>query len=697
MGFFSWFPKKMSFVKEKLTSIKSFFKKIFTRIWKKKWWTIPSIIVILVAIVLIFKKTWKQPQNEIFVSNDHVVALWSVQNVISLMWSTQFANAQKLTFANKWKVTSIKVNIWDEVKKWDVLATISTDTLDAEVEKMKKNIKNQELKLKKAWWYDKELDILKAQYAYDTLVVQQQTQPKEQNLDLTNKEFELQEMEKQIKERQEKLDQMQTEYNKLVSWWEKTENLIALYSGELKNRNMELKSIIRWFADDAKSLQLLLDWYDRIIGMTEAYSIATPYIQIDDESALSKSKKQFWIVKDCLTTLENLNKQFGDKSLDEISKDEIKSGAIVYKLLWDTFIERWKINYDMFMDNSDAFSRADTENSTTYGTQYQSRWYKYQDQYSSIIDKLDNIKDLDSLQWESSDLLKRYVMDLVKLQNDYEKAKLELDTFKQKSELDKLELNNKIKNALQDLSDAKNWVSQNEELELLKNDLDSLKVDLETLMKRYDEYKIIANFDWIVTKINMQIWDNIDSSSSQEQQYIYVETPNLLEVNLSVDQIDIVKISVWLPVEIYLDAFPNSVYTGTFYEVDTMPDGGGEYWWSYKAKVRFQKNNSEERILWWMNANVRIIVDEVNDAIVVPNPAIVENENFEKIVRLQTSNGNWIDQVIETWPSDDINTVVTSWLKEWDVIKWLYITDDSMSRMGLGQENNGDDDFYMWY
>jgi hypothetical protein len=201
-------------------------------------------------------------------------------------------------------------------------------------------------------------------------------------------------------------------------------------------------------------------------------------------------------------------------------------------------------------------------------------------------------------------------------------------------------------------------------------------------MKEYDDYKIIANFDGVVTKLDMQIWDSIEtnSNSSSDQKYIYVETPDLLEVNLDIDQIDIVKISTWMPVEVYLDAFPENTYTWVFSEIDTMPDSSSDmWWWNYKAKVVFQKNSPEERILWGMSANIKVVLNEEKDALVIPNPAIVDNEIWEKIVRFQDKNGEWIDKVIEIWLSDDVNTVVLSGLKAWDIIKGLYITDSAIT------------------
>ncbi len=141
-------------------------------------------------------------------------------------------------------------------------------------------------------------------------------------------------------------------------------------------------------------------------------------------------------------------------------------------------------------------------------------------------------------------------------------------------------------------------------------------------MKKYDEYKIIANFDGVVTKLDMQVGDSIENNASSDtQKYIYVETPDLLEVALEVDQIDIVKLSLNMPVTVSVDAFPGEVYSGYFSEIDTMPNGN-----SYKASVVFQKHSPEEKILGGMTANVNVILNEERGKVVIPNPAIVDSE-----------------------------------------------------------------------
>lgn len=217
----------------------------------------------------------------------------------------------------------------------------------------------------------------------------------------------------------------------------------------------------------------------------------------------------------------------------------------------------------------------------------------------------------------------------------------------------------------------------------MRNEIDNAQFNLTTLMKKYDEYKIIANFDGVVTKLDMQVGDSIDiNTTADTQKYIYVETPDLLEVKLEVDQIDIVKIKLGMPVQVYVDALPDAVFEGKFSEIDTMSEGS-----SYKAKVVFQKQNPDQKILGGMSANIKVILEEEKDVIVVPNPALADNENGEKIVRLQ-KDGAWIDQVVEIGIADDMNTVVTSGLQLGDIIKGLYINETSIQNAGIGAEES---------
>ena len=133
-------------------------------------------------------------------------------------------------------------------------------------------------------------------------------------------------------------------------------------------------------------------------------------------------------------------------------------------------------------------------------------------------------------------------------------------------------------------------------------------------------------------------------------------------------------------VEVYIDAFQGSVYTGVFSEIDTMPEGS-----SYKARVVFKKASAEDKIFGGMSANVKVILESEKGKVVVPTPAIADNEQGEKIVSLKKWD-KWIDQVVEIGISDDMNTVILSGVKAWDTIKGFYMNETSAWNLWLNQK-----------
>ena len=81
-----------------------------------------------------------------------------------------------------------------------------------------------------------------------------------------------------------------------------------------------------------------------------------------------------------------------------------------------------------------------------------------------------------------------------------------------------------------------------------------------------------------------------------------------------------------------------------------------------------------------MSANVKVTLEEERGKLVVPNPALADNEKGEKIVRLKKGNDR-VDQVVEIGISDDSNTVILSGLKLGDTIKGFYMNGTSMANL----------------
>lgn len=481
---------------------------------------------------------------------------------------------------------------------------------------------------------DKELDLLKAQSAYDLLLLKKQTLPSEQQLSL-------QEAQRLIKDKEKALKEAENDYAELLSGKAGATNAELSLSKNVRNRNNEIMNLIDGLRGKANELQATLDSYDALVKLSDSY---TPdqqdiYLGAKNLSAMNSSKNKFWEVKSYVGKLRAGYQRLVVLPLGEVSENQILEEYAILKLLGEDMKVWGKINSSAFADTIETidWTREKIIGLTkTYGTAYEDKGVAYLNDYTAVVEKLSGLKDSDSTIEDSADKVE-------KLRIELEKEKLKFNVTQQEQRLAVAELDKEIQDAKINLDKAKDGRAQEETIEAIQNEIDNMQFNLSTLMKKYDEYKIIANFDGVVTKLDMQVGDSIEmnSSSSETQKYIYVETPNLLEVKLEVDQIDIVKIAIGMSVQISVDAFPGEVYSGFFSEIDTMPEGN-----SYKAKVVFKKNNPEEKILGGMSANVEVILEEERSALVVPNPAIADTEEGEKMVRIKRGD-TWIDQKVE--------------------------------------------------
>lgn len=274
-----------------------------------------------------------------------------------------------------------------------------------------------------------------------------------------------------------------------------------------------------------------------------------------------------------------------------MTEDYVLSGYTVFKSLGHDMQEWGKLNYEMILESIDhvGLTKVEIVNlAKNLGTTYEDHGFAYQKLYERAVDALKDLKDSDSSLEDAANKVE-------KLRIEFEKQKIAYDILKKEQLLDLAKQEKAISDAKDRIEKLKYENADQEDIEILKNAIDDAQVSLDALLKKYDEYKIIANFDGVVTKLNMQVGDSIginSNSSEVDAKYIYVETPDLLEVKLDVDQIDIVRIQLGMEVEVYVDALPDVVYTGTFSEIDTMSDGT-----SYKAKVVFKKHSAEEKIL----------------------------------------------------------------------------------------------------
>lgn len=671
-----------------------FMRKMIKRYWQfirqKKRWALWVLIVVIGVGYGVWTKRFSQEESTDFFSTEYEVQTGEISTSLSLAGTTKFANAQKLTFVQQGKVTSVKVKVWDQVKKGQVLASISTDKLDTTLERNKRDLNAKkrayEKKLKDA---DSGLDLLKAQAEYDQKLLEQTLLPQKQTSETETAQIAVENAKQNLKDQEKALKDLQDDYAIMYGTWKNAQNSDLGLSKTAIERNQKFEAYVREFKIQALSLQSILDGYDRVMQETKKFlnpeDYTHVYIGADDQILRGKSVSQFYELQKQVNVLEDLYAQYSKIPVASLTEGKILEGYQVFKTIWDQLSQWGTLNYNMVMKSvpsGKVDKTAIAGYAKTLGTDIESEGYALKNKYMTTVAKLkedmnsDSGSDQESMQTKINKAKIALQDSKLKLQN----AQEELMSLKTKQQIAKLTAESDLKTAKNKLDDLMDKVEISEELQAAKDALESAQEEIKTTLKQYEDYQIIANFDGLVTKVEMQVWDSISSSnnSSSTEKYIYVETPNLLQVTLDVDQIDIVKISVWMPVQVVLDALSDQTFTGVISEIDTMSESS-----SYKASVVFQKHSDDQKVLGGMSASVKVTLEQATDTIIVPSPAIADNVNGEKIVKLKKWDQR-VDQVVEIGISDDANTQILSGLKVGDVIKGLYINDISMQNAGIG-------------
>ena len=536
---------------------------------------------------------------------------------------------------------------------------------------------------------DSGLDLLKAQAEYDQKLLEQTLLPQKQTSETETAQIAVENAKQNLKDQEKALKDLQDDYAIMYGTWKNAQNSDLGLSKTAIERNQKFEAYVREFKIQALSLQSILDGYDRVMQETKKFlnpeDYTHVYIGADDQILRGKSVSQFYELQKQVNVLEDLYAQYSKIPVASLTEGKILEGYQVFKTIWDQLSQWGTLNYNMVMKSvpsGKVDKTAIAGYAKTLGTDIESEGYALKNKYMTTVAKLkedmnsDSGSDQESMQTKINKAKIALQDSKLKLQN----AQEELMSLKTKQQIAKLTAESDLKTAKNKLDDLMDKVEISEELQAAKDALESAQEEIKTTLKQYEDYQIIANFDGLVTKVEMQVWDSISSSnnSSSTEKYIYVETPNLLQVTLDVDQIDIVKISVWMPVQVVLDALSDQTFTGVISEIDTMSESS-----SYKASVVFQKHSDDQKVLGGMSASVKVTLEQATDTIIVPSPAIADNVNGEKIVRLKKWDQR-VDQVVEIGISDDANTQILSGLKVGDVIKGLYINDISMQNAGIG-------------
>lgn len=637
-----------------------------------------SVIALIIWYILYQRQPWidKSPKTKVFYDMEATVQTWTLENSLTLQWTTQFADSQKLTFMTQGKVTAVYVKVWDYVKKGQVLAKISTDDLDNSVAQAQLDIDTQRSNLQDLLDAKNiELEYIQEKANYDALLLQKETINQDQ-------ELAMQELEQKIKDAQKTYNDTLADYQELLSWSNSANADLAL-SSTIRKRNQTLETAVLELKTTINDVNSILDSYDKTLIITDKYKYEVAkndYIWAEDLSLKVQSEKWYNQINKDLNTLREKYNILNSKSVSDLTSEEVLDAYSTVKILWNNLVSWWETNYDMFKASitSSSYTLTDIEkDAKTFGTDLQAQWVKYVQLYTSKVSTLADLDDDTSLEDTK--------LKLDKAKTNLDKLNLQVDVLKAQQEKDKAALEDNIDTAIRNLNKIAWWESLKEtQINQAQNRLKQLQRNMRNIMDKYDDYELTANFDGVITEMDIQVWDSINpASTNTNPKYIYVESNNILEMTFDVEQIDIIQLKVWMDAEVYLDAYPNEIYYWKISEINTIPNTSSMTT-TYTMTVIFEKNDPNQTILagmWW---SAKIILNKIEDVLIIPSQAIttISGQNMVMLKKWE----QWVEQPVEIWDSDESNTEIVSWLKSGDIIKSMFYSIEWMEKMWLSTE-----------
>ena len=167
--------------------------------------------------------------------------------------------------------------------------------------------------------------------------------------------------------------------------------------------------------------------------------------------------------------------------------------------------------------------------------------------------------------------------------------------------------------------------------------------------------------------------------STTETTILSVTPQDTVSVEITVDELDILSVSLGQQATVTLDAVLGQSFTGTIIDINTTAsnEGGNS---KYTAVVQMPR---EAYMLGGMNASVNIIVEERENALLIPSAALTEQDGKPAVYTAWDSRSEELQNLtaIETGFSDGQQVQVLSGLSEGDTVWYRYY--DKLESNGL--------------
>ena len=208
-----------------------------------------------------------------------------------------------------------------------------------------------------------------------------------------------------------------------------------------------------------------------------------------------------------------------------------------------------------------------------------------------------------------------------------------------------------------------------ESIQSASESLRSAEISMQNLQDAMNNYTITAPISGTIIEKDAKVGDAVKAGDT----LCIVYDLSYLEMSINVDELQISSISVGQKVQITADAVPDKTYVGTVTRVSMKGSSNGGTT-TYPVTIRIDDTDG---LRPGMNANAEIVVAEANNALVVPNAAVVRG-SYVLVTKDSPSAANadtamaapegFVYVPVKTGVSDDDYTQIVSGIQEGDTI-----------------------------
>jgi HlyD family secretion protein len=208
-------------------------------------------------------------------------------------------------------------------------------------------------------------------------------------------------------------------------------------------------------------------------------------------------------------------------------------------------------------------------------------------------------------------------------------------------------------------------------------DVAAAQAAVEAAQATLDHAQLLAPFAGTVTEVEVNTGDLVSSGETAFR----IDDLEALYVDLQISEVDLASLKVGQPATLEFDAIADKVYNGEVTEIG-MIGSVSQGVVNYPVTVRV--TDPDENIRPGMTASVTIIVDEVTDALLVPNKAI-RNNGGQQTVTIMFEGQQITVPVTVGLSGDSMSAVTSDQLREGDAV---VINGTSSSATTSSTQNN---------